>query len=415
MTCKICKASISPILSFGPMPMANGFLSQEEFKEEYFFELATAFCPTCKMFQLVHQPAPKMMFHENYAFFSSTSKKMAEHFEKIAKTYLNEFIKDHENAFVVELGSNDGIMLRHFAKVGIKHLGIEPSSNVAEVARENGVNTSCAFFGEEAARQIEKEYGKADIISAANVMCHIPDLHSVGKGIDILLKDQGVFVFEDPYLGDVIQKTSYDQIYDEHVYVFSVQSVSNAFASYGLEIFHVEPQTTHGGSMRYYLGRQGAYEIGESVKKQRTIEGSIGLEKNETYQKFAENCQKSKKDFVALLKTLQTEGKRVVGYAATSKSTTVLNYCGIGPDLIEYICDTTPLKQGKFSPGMHIPIKPYEDFQKDKPDYAVLFAWNHAQEIFEKEKDFIVQDGKWIVFVPEVKILSSKDVLNHAF
>ena len=394
-----------PIYSFGSMPIANGFLRKEYFDKEYFFELATAFSPKHKLFQLVEQPDPKKMFHENYAFFSSTSKKMAEHFEKMAHNYKEEFLTNTENAFVVELGSNDGIMLRHFAKAGIKHLGIEPSSNVAEVAKKNGVNTISKFFGKETAQEVLEIYGKADIISAANVMCHIPNLDSVGQGVNILLKDQGIFVFEDPYLGDMIQKTSYDQIYDEHVYIFSVMSVSEVFAPHGLEIFHVEPQKTHGGSMRYYLCRKNAHPIRESVSLQRKKELDLGLDRIETYQEFARNCEKSKTDFVSLLKTLKSQGKRIVGYAATSKSTTVLNYCNIGPDIIDYICDTTPLKQNKFSPGMHIPIKPYEFFKEDKPDYAILFAWNHAEEIFAKEQGFLDQGGKWILFVPEVKIL----------
>jgi len=413
MKCRICNNTATQIISYGKMPIANGFLNSEDFLKEYFFELAVAFCPTSKMFQLIEQPDPKRMFHENYAFFSSTSKKMAEHFEKMANNYLTHFLPNPTDAFVVELGSNDGIMLRHFAKAGIKHLGIEPSSNVAEVARQNGVNTISEFFGEETSRNVEKEYGKADIISAANVMCHIPDLNSVGKGVELLLKDTGIFVFEDPYLGDVIQKTSYDQIYDEHVYIFSVQSVAIAFAPCGLEVFHVEPQTTHGGSMRYYLCRKGAHIIRDSVKKQLKQEDLLGLDKLDTYEKFAKNCEKSKHDFVKLLKQLKADGKRVVGYAATSKSTTVLNYCGVGPDLIEYICDTTPIKQEKFSPGMHIPIHSYEDFKNDKPDYAVLFAWNHAQEIFAKEQDFVSQGGKWVVFVPEVKVLSPEESLEQ--
>lgn len=414
MNCRICGNDAHKVISFGKMPIANGFLNPEEFSKEYFFELAIAFCSSCKMLQLINQPDPSMMFHENYAFFSSTSKKMAEHFEKMANNYLTNFLPNPKDAFVVELGSNDGIMLRHFAKAKIKHLGIEPSSNVAEVARQNGVNTISEFFGAETARKVEVEYGKADIISAANVMCHIPDLNSVGKGVDILLKDTGIFVFEDPYLGDVIKKISYDQIYDEHVYIFSVQSVTAAFSPYGLEVFHVEPQATHGGSMRYYLCRKGAQAIKESVNNQLRSEDSLGLDKIETYRQFANNCEQSKNDFVKLLKQLKADGKRIVGYAATSKSTTVLNYCSIGPDLIEYICDTTPIKQGKFSPGMHIPVKSYEHFKNDKPDYAVLFAWNHAREIFEKEQDFIAQGGKWIVFVPEVKILNeAESIAQH--
>lgn len=414
ISCKICRQEIKKIMSFGSMPVANGFLVEEEFSKEYYFELAVAFCESCKTFQLAEQPEPKLMFHENYAFFSSTSKKMAEHFEKMAASYMKEFITDKNNSFVVELGSNDGIMLKHFANAGIKHLGIEPSSNVADVARKNGVNTISKFFGKEIAMSVADEYGKADIICASNVMCHIPDLDSVGQGVDILLKDNGVFIFEDPYLGDVIQKISYDQIYDEHVYIFSMQSVSNIFAAYGLEVFHVESQTTHGGSMRYHLCRKGAHSIRDSVKTQLKQERLLGLDKVDTYKEFANNCEKSKHNLLSLLKRLKSEGKRVVGYAATSKSTTVLNYCGISSALIEYICDTTPIKQGKFSPGMHIPIKAYEYFKNDRPDYAVLFGWNHAKEIFAKETDFTKNGGKWIVFVPDVKILDDSGLSSYA-
>ncbi len=404
--CKLCLNDCNKIISFNQMPIANAFLVQSEFQKEYFFELQVAFCTSCKMFQLVNQPDPKMMFHNNYAFFSSSSKKMSEHFEKMANNYLKNFLVGLRSPFVVELGSNDGIMLRHFAKCGIKHLGIEPSANVAKVAQENGVNSIAEFFNIETAKKVYENYGKADIISAANVMCHISDLGSVAEGVNVLLQDNGIFVFEDPYLVDVIQKTSYDQIYDEHVYIFSVQSVMNTFAPYNLELFHVEQQATHGGSMRYYFCKQGTNPVRDSVSKQLKLEILLGLDKIDTYKKFAYSCEKNKNNFIDLLNKLKQAGKRVIGYAATSKSTTVLNYCNISSDLIEYICDTTPIKQEKFSPGMHVPIKSYEYFKQDNPDYAILFAWNHAEEIFNKEKDFMSNGGKWIVFVPEPKILN---------
>lgn len=403
--CRICDSSIEKFMSFGKMPIANGFLNPQEFEKEYFFELAPAFCNECKTLQIVDQPKPEMMFHENYAFFSSTSKKMGEHFEKVANHYMTDFVPNPKDGFMVELGSNDGIMLKHVAARGIKCLGVEPSKNVAAIAIQNGVPSISEFFGDVTAEKIKKEHGKADVISSANVMCHIPDLHSVGKGVALLLKDKGVFAFEDPYLGDVIQKTSYDQIYDEHVYLFSVQSVANIFKSHGLEVFHVAPLGTHGGSMRYYLCKKGAHPIRDSVKTQLEVEKRLGLDKPETYLTFKKNCEKSKSDLVSTLKDLKAKGKRVVGYAATSKSTTVLNYCGIGPDLIEYISDTTPIKQNKFSPGMHIPVKSYDEFKAKNPDCAVLFAWNHSAEVFEKEKGFEQGGGKWVLFVPEVKII----------
>lgn len=403
--CRACYAQADSVVSFGKMPIANNFLSQKDFNEEYFFELEALFCSCCKTFQLKDQPQPEKMFHENYAFFSGTSKKMATHFEKMACTYLDQYIQNQSEAFIVELGSNDGIMLQNFAEQGINHLGVEPSLNVATVAREKGVNTLVSFFGEETASEIVRKYGQADIICGANVMCHIPDLSSVARGVQLLLKKNGVFVFEEPYVGDMICKTSYDQIYDEHVYMFSLESVKNIFEPYGLQLFHVEPQETHGGSMRYYLCFQRQKVVQDSVLKQLKIEQELGLSELQTYVEFGKACQKSRADLIKLLTDLKKSGKRVVGYAATSKSTTILNYCQIGSDLIEYISDTTPVKQGKYSPGMHIPIKPYQVFTSDVPDYAVLFAWNHAQEIFEKEEDFIKRGGRWITFIPEVKVV----------
>jgi len=315
------------------------------------------------------------------------------------------YVKDKASAFVVELGSNDGIMLKNFKEAGIKHLGIEPSSNVADVARAQGINTISKFFNEELANQIVEQYGHADLVLSANVMCHIPNINSVAAGISKILKPDGVLMFEDPYLGDMISKTSYDQIYDEHVFIFSATSVASAFGRHGLELIDLLPQKTHGGSMRYVLAPKGSRIVSASVAEIIANEKKQGLDKEETYEIFKNNCEKSKDDLVRLLKKLKSEGERVVGYAATSKSTTVMNYCGIGPDLIEFISDTTPIKQGKLTPGTHIPVRPHEVFASNPPKYALLFAWNHAAEIFEKEQNFKNSGGKWITFVPRVEVL----------
>ncbi|MNL19249.1 hypothetical protein D3C87_1404410 [compost metagenome] len=210
--------------------------------------------------------------------------------------------------------------------------------------------------------------------------------------------------FEDPYLGDIIQKTSYDQIYDEHVFLFSVESVQNAFSKHGLEVIDCLPQKTHGGSMRYVLAHKGAYQISENVKRQLAIENELQLSNPDTYVQFAKNVEKSKQELFDLLEKLRLEGKKVVGYGATSKSTTVLNYCGIKPEHIAFISDTTPIKQGKFTPGTHIPVKPYEEFKNESPDFALLFAWNHKDEILAKEVAFKERHGKWITYVPNVHI-----------
>jgi methylation protein EvaC len=391
-------------MSFGKMPIANGFLSPKQFSDEYFFELKPAFCQNCMMVQLIDQPAPQKMFHENYAFFSSTSKRMAVHFKEFANHVKKDYLTS-SNPFVIELGCNDGIMLQHFANWKIRHLGIEPSINVAKVANAKGIQTLCEFFNEDTAHDILRKYGQADTFLAANVMCHIADFNSVIAGIKTLVKPDGIVMFEDPYLGDVIEKTSYDQIYDEHVFLFSLSSIKYAFEQYDMDLVDIEPQSTHGGSMRYIISHKGTRKVSENVYVQLEKEKALELNKPAIYSVFRKNCEKSRDSLRQLLIDVKSRCKRVVGYAATSKSTTVLNYCGIGHDLIEFISDTTPIKQGKFSPGMHIPVRAYEEFVANYPDYAVLFAWNHAEEIMAKEKQFKAVGGKWIVFVPEVKVI----------
>jgi methylation protein EvaC len=308
--------------------------------------------------------------------------------------------------FVVELGSNDGIMLRHFHARGIRHLGIEPSANVAEVARGHGLSTISAFFDKSLAEKIVVERGHADAVLAANVMCHIPDLPGVAAGVKRLLKPDGVFIFEDPYLGDMIEKTSYDQIYDEHVFIFSATSVKRAFAAFDLDLVDLMPQVTHGGSMRYVFAPKGSRPVAPAVGEQLAKERARGLDRPDTYLRFKASCEKSRAALMELLEKMRSEGKRVVGYGATSKSTTVTNYCGITAAHVEFISDTTPIKQGKLSPGAHIPVKAYSEFAQSYPDYALLFAWNHAAEIREKETAFLAAGGRWIVYVPEVKIAS---------
>lgn len=404
--CRVCDAAIAPFMSFGRMPIANGFLRPGETANEYFFDLAPAVCEACGMFQLLEQPQPEKMFHEQYAFYSSTSRYMQAHFEAFAHAVINTVLAGRRDPFVVELGSNDGTMLRHFKHRGMRHLGVEPSTNVADVARSQGISTISAFFDRKLADEIAAKEGNADAILAANVMCHIPDLPGVAAGVQRLLKADGVFMFEDPYLGDMIAKTSYDQIYDEHVFIFSATSVQRAFAPFELELVDVMPQITHGGSMRYTLASRGSRQISKKVGEQLAKEAALGFDRTETYLQFKANCEHSRAALMQTLERLRSQHKRVVGYGATSKSTTVINYCGITPAHVEFISDTTPIKQGRLSPGAHIPVKAYGEFTKHYPDYALLFAWNHAAEIREKEAGFVDAGGRWIVYVPEVAIVS---------
>lgn len=390
------------ILSLGRMPIANAFISAVE-KKEYFYDLSVAFCPECLMVQLRDCVPPEMMFNEDYAYFSSISKAMEEHFREMADE-IADTVSGKPSPFIVELGCNDGIMLKHISRRGIRHLGIEPSANVAAEAARNGVNVIGKFFNAETAREIRNEYGPADVICGANVMCHIEDINSVFEGAELLLRDDGVLFFEDPYLYDILRYNSFDQIYDEHVYYYSGLSVSRLARRHRLMLFDMKPQDVHGGSMRYYIRKDSAESVSDAVKVHLKNEQNANLHTMEGYRGFQEKVDRVCSDLKNCLLDIRKKGGRVVGYGATSKSTTLLNYANIGPSLIDYISDTTPTKIGKFTPGTHIPIRSYSAFQTGFSPYTLLLAWNHRSEILAKEKEYRRKGGRFITFFPELYI-----------
>lgn len=400
--CRICHQKTQLIMHFGKMPIANGFISDPTDKE-FFFNLSLVFCPKCFMVQLGETVRPEMMFNDNYQFFSSTSSVMALHFEKQAN-HIMKIVSRKESPFIVELGSNDGIMLQHLTKNKIGHLGIEPAGNVAAIAEKKGVNVLKEFFTQETAIKILKKYGEADIICGSNVTCHIENLNSVAEGVKVLLKGDGIWFFEDPYIYDIIKKSSFDQIYDEHVYYFSGYSVANLARYHGMQLVDMRYQDVHGGSMRYYLKKGNKNKIAQRMKKYLSREHSINLEKLDGYLRFKSNVDKICNDLKRALLKIKKDGKRIVGYAATSKSTTLLNYAKIGPDIINYISDITPTKIGKYTPGTHISIRSHDFFIKDKPPYVLLLAWNHKKEIFQKEQEYRKKGGKFIIYFPKVVI-----------
>ena len=402
--CRICAEAITPFIDFGQMPIGNAFLDEADLDSEYFYHMQVGVCGACSTLQLLEVPDPGQMFHDHYAYFASTSAYMVRHFGELADQLMRDFVaQDHP--FVVEIGSNDGITLKNFADAGIPHLGVDPSSNVAEAAQQKGIDVLIEFFNRDTARTIAERYGSADVIISTNTMHHIEDTNSVAEGIAHLLKPAGVFVQEDPYLGDMIERTAYDQLYAEHMYIWSITALSNVFGRYGMEIFDVEHNDFHGGCMRYYMCRTGAHRPTERLLEAKQHEATLGLGKTDTFDRFREACEESRRRLRACLSRVAEEGGRVTGYGATAKSATVINYCGLTPDDIPFISDSTPSKQNKFSPGAHIPIRPPAYFAAHFPDHAILFAWNHFDEINAKERAYRESGGKWIIPIGPVDVV----------
>ena len=396
MICKITQKKIKPFMSFGKMPIANGFIKKKNFKKEYFFKMEVGFSKDISLFQINEHPKPSQMFNKSYPFFTGSSKFMELHFKNYANWLLKNYGKNIRN--LLEIGSNDGTLLKNFKNKKINIVGYEPSKNVAKISRIRGIKTINKFFNYNNVRKNKSLIKKTDVICAANAICHVPNLKDLIKSVDLLLSEKGIFVFEEPYLGSMYKKKSYDQIYDEHIFIFSVSSIKKIFNLFNFELINAIPQKTHGGSMRYVVARKGYYKINNKVNRILLKEKKSNISNFKGCIKFKKDCEKSKKDLISSLKRLKKKGKKIAGYAATSKSTTVLNYCKIGPNIIDFICDTTKEKIGKYSPGMHIPIVSMQYFYKNLPDTAILLAWNHKKEIFKKERKY-KNKLKWISHV----------------
>ena len=395
--CNVTYQKLEPFMSFGKMPLANGFIEKKKIKTEKFYELKIGFNEEISLFQVLDLPKFSNTIYKNYPFFTHKSKFMINHFNKCAKWLKKNFLESRSNLF--EIGSNDGTMLKNFKNTSINALGIDPSKNVAKFANEKGIKTLDIFFNKKNINKLKKYHKKTKVIFAANVFCHIQDLLDVIYCVDQLLTQDGFFIFEEPYLGSMYKNVSYDQLYDEHIYMFSINSIMKIFNLYDFQLLDVIPQNTHGGSIRYIISRKSKYKIKKSVYSFLKYEDRNNISNIEGCTSFKENCLKSKEKTIKNLNKLKTQNKTICGYGATAKSTTVLNYCKIGPEIIDCIYDTSMEKINKYSPGMHIPIVSMNKFKNNKYDFTYLFAWNHKKEIFQKEKEYIKRGGKWLSHV----------------
>ena len=408
MNCRFCKNSLKHVfVDLGETPLANSYLTKEMVNEtERKFPLQAFVCEKCFLVQVEEFEKPKNIFSD-YAYFSSYSTSWLEHVKLFADEMISEFNLS-KNDQVIEIASNDGYLLKNFKSNNIPILGIEPASNVAKIAEDNGVPTVVEFFSSETAQKIADTGKKARVLIAFNVLPHVPNLNDFVLGMKKIIHENGIIVIQfSAYLLDVIQKCEFDMVYHEHFSYFSLFTLKKIFESNDLEIFDVKEITVHGGSLRLFIKpiKNTTIKINQSVNDLLEKEDVFGLKEVTTYLEFQNIVENSKKSIKEFFVTAKKDGKEIVCYGAAAKGNTVLNYCGIGNEFISYVSDISPHKQGKFLPGTHIPIFPPEKINETKPDYIVILAWNLKEEIM-KQINFVREwGGKFVLLIPEVKIL----------
>jgi methylation protein EvaC len=395
---------INKFLDLGMQPLANRYLTKKDIlkkTQELFYHLEVGFNTRTKLVSILKKISSKKIFDDKYPYRSSMSQTMKISFKKLAKDIVNIY----NPYMILEIGSNDGALIRNFDNK--KAICVEPCKNLAKITKRMGYKTYSNFWNIQLAKKIKSKTKNIDLIYSANTLSHISDINSVFNSIVHVLTDDGILIIEEPSFLECLKKIAYDQFYNEHVYVFSLSSIINLIKKFNLEVFNIEKLNTHGGSLRYHIKRvsNNKFEIDNKVKIQLEQELKNGINKYSTYIKFKNKVINSKKKLKKIFLRLKKKKKKIIGYGATAKSSTILNYCNIKNETLEYFLDTTPGKIGKYMPGTHISIKGYNRFLLNEADYAFLGAWNLKEEIFKKEKRYIKNGGKFITHVPFPRII----------
>lgn len=406
MICRICHSTeLKKFLDLGFTPPADDFLRPDRLQEpEVHYPLEVMICGDCKLVQLSYVVPPELLFQKEYPYESSTTETGRKHYYSLANDV--SMIYDlNAKDLVIDIGSNVGVLLAGFKLRGTRVLGLEPAKDVCATANKNGIETINEFFSETLAHNIVRTKGKARIITGTNVVAHINDLHALVKGIDILLAEKGVFVFEAPYLVHLLEKLEYDTIYHEHLSYLSLTPLKRLFEQFGMEIINVQEVSIHGGTMRYHVARKNDFPVVAAVEEYIKLEREKNIYELDYLKKFSRSVESHRDELAWMLQSIKREGKSIAGVSAPAKGMTLLSYCRIGAETLDFITEKSALKIGKYTPGTHIPIVGDSELVEKMPDYALLLAWNFADEIMKNNSEFRARGGKFIIPIPEPIII----------
>jgi SAM-dependent methyltransferase len=399
-------SNLYTFLDLGSTPPADQFLREDQLTDpEVLYPLEVLMCETCGLAQLGHCVSPEILYQRDYPYEASTTRAGREHWARFAQTVIRDLEVD-PGQLVVDIGSNVGVLLGAFKNCGMHVKGVDPASNIVEIACAAGIDTICDFFGARAAKQIVSEKGQATVITGTNVFAHVGDLEAFMRAVDELLAPRGVLIVEAPYFSNLIAYTEYDTIYHEHLSYLSVKPLVSFFARFGMEVFDIQQVEIHGGSFRVFVARNGTRRVSPEVTRLLGLEQETGLHGRSTLDAFAKAVQQNRRELVWLLHGIKAEGKRIAAVSAPAKGMTLLNYCKIDGEILDFVTEKSPLKIGRYTPGAHIPVVPDSHLLDAKPDYALLLAWNFADEIMTNLDAYRQQGGRFIIPIPTPRVVS---------
>ncbi|MBU2578330.1 class I SAM-dependent methyltransferase [Patescibacteria group bacterium] len=406
MICRMCKsASLHQFLDLGFTPPADQFRRREQLCEpDIYYPLEVMLCTNCGLSQLSYVVSEEILYRHDYPYESSTTKTGQSHWKEFAAS-ATKLLTLNSSDLVVDVGSNVGVLLESFRSNGTRILGVDPASNIVRIAEKRGIETLCEFFSMDVVERILADKGHATVVTGTNVFAHVDDLDSFILAVDKLLNERGVLIIEAPYFLKLVENFEYDTIYHEHLSYLSVKPLVRFFARFDMEIFEIQQKDIHGGSFRLFVNRVGRRFVSPVVDKLLKVEEEKGIHTLKVLNKFSEDVQKNREDFLWMLRQLKHEGKQIVGISAPAKGMTLLNYCRIGTETLDFVTEKSGLKIGRFTPGAHIPVVADEELIRQVPDYGLLLAWNFADEIMTNLKSYREKGGKFIIPIPTPRII----------